>query len=154
LALLATVAGDAHTTLHGSALAGVDLPRLTALLTARAPGLRGALIAAMAGGDTGPLSGDATEALQQGAVTVRPARLAGDAGSVDVEGSIDLPARTANLALRFQPAVANPPLLGLRLAGPWDAAKRAVDVRPALVWAGEGTQKKNARGSAPRTPSR
>jgi len=154
LALLATVAGDAHTTLHGSALAGVDLPRLTALLTARARGLRGALIAAMAGGDTGPLSGDATEALQQGAVTVRPARLAGDAGSVDVEGSIDLPARTANLALRFQPAVANPPLLGLRLAGPWDAAKRAVDVRPALVWAGEGTQKKNARGSAPRTPSR
>jgi hypothetical protein len=152
LALLATLSGDAHTTLHGSALAGVDLPQLTKLLTARGPGLRGALIGAMANGDTGPLTGDAPETLRQGAVTIGQTRLAGDAGSVDIEGSIDLPARTSNLVLRFQPAVANPPVLGLRLAGAWDGGKRAVDVRPALVWAGEGTEKRKARGSAPRTP--
>jgi hypothetical protein len=152
-ALLATMSGDAHATVHGSALLGVNLPQLTGLLAAPVPKLRAALTSSMADGDTGPLSGHATAVLQQGAVTLRRARLSGDAGSVDIEGSIDLAARTANLALEFQPAVTDPPTLGLRLAGPWQGGRRAVDVRPALLWAGAGTAKK-ARGSAPRTPSR
>jgi hypothetical protein len=150
-ALLATVSGDADATLRGSALAGVDLPQLTRVLFARGPKLRGALNAAMAEGDTGRLSGEAAATLQQGAVTLRRTRLAGAAGSVAIDGSIDLAARTSDLALQFAPAVADPPALGLRLAGPWQGGKRAVDVRPALLWAGVGDAKKKARGSAPRT---
>jgi uncharacterized protein involved in outer membrane biogenesis len=151
-ALLATATGDAHATLRGAALTSVDLPLLTKLLNARAPGLRSALTAAMAEGDTGPLTGDATAELQQGAITLRT-HLTGDAGSVDIDGSVDLPQRTSDLALQIAPSVANPPALGLRLVGPWQGGKRVINIRPALLWAGEGTTKK-ARGSAPRTPSR
>ncbi|MEJ0049567.1 MAG: AsmA-like C-terminal region-containing protein [Rhodospirillales bacterium] len=147
-ALLATASGEIHARLHDTALAGVDLPQLTRLLAARAPGLRPALTAAMGAGNTGPLSGDISASLQQGAATLPRAHVAGGAGSLAIEGSIDLPGRTSDLALQVAPAVTDPPALGLRLVGPWQGGKRVADVRPALLWAGVGPAKK-ARGSAP-----
>jgi hypothetical protein len=134
--MLATASGTIQATIAGAALAGLDLPQLQQRLTARGPNLRQGLAAAMASGSTGPIGGNITASMADGALTLQTAHLSGAAGTVDLDGTIDVAARTADVGVRVEPAVQNPPMLRLRLVGPWQAPRRATDVRAGLLWAG------------------
>jgi uncharacterized protein involved in outer membrane biogenesis len=142
-AFLATAGGNAEATMHGAALQGADLPRLTQLLAARGAKLRPSLLDALSGGNSSPLSGAVTIALDHGALTATAPALEGASGQVDLAASLDLPARTEDATLRVEPRVAAPPTVSVRLVGPWQQPRRVVDVSAALVWAGAG--KKPAR---------
>jgi hypothetical protein len=137
-ALLATLNGSAAATLHGTAVRGVDLPHLALVLTARGPKLRPALAAAMASGDTGPVSGTVSATLDHGAVNIAAPDLTGAAGRVGLRGVVDLPGGSEDATLRVQPDVPAPPLLGVRLIGAWQSPRRVVDLADALAWAGAG----------------
>jgi uncharacterized protein involved in outer membrane biogenesis len=135
-ALVATLAGAVHGTLTGASLQGIDLPALTRLLAARGSRLRTALPAALASGQTGPLSGGFDATLDNGALTLEAATLTGAAGSVAMSGTIDLPQRAPDFKIRVLPAVAQPPGLSVHVAG----TKRLVGAQAGLVWAGRGRQ--------------
>jgi hypothetical protein len=134
-ALLASLGGNLTGAVHGVSLQGIDLPRLTNLLTTHAPRLRRALPAALAAGDTGPLTGDVAATLESGALTLTPLTLRGPSGDLALTGSLDLPGRLADLALQIRPALVDPPTLGLRIVGPWQTVRRTTDVGAAVNWA-------------------
>jgi uncharacterized protein involved in outer membrane biogenesis len=135
-AFLATLGGTAHGDLRGARLQGIDLPRVTALLAARGTKLRAALAAALAAGDTGPLSGGVAATFDHGAIALSAPALAGAAGRVALAGTIDLPGQTEDASVWLQPAVIAPPTLGVRTVGAWQDPRRVVDVADALAWAG------------------
>jgi len=137
-ALLASISGTATGALHEASLAGADLPRLTSLLAAREPGLRAGLIAALAGGESGKLSGGFSARLDHGAIELTARGLQSDQGEADIADTLDLPAATAAAVLSLRPAVAAPPTILVRASGPWGKARRTVDVADALRWAGIG----------------
>ena len=130
---LATLTGGGHAALTGAALQGIDLPTLTRLLTTHAAHLRTALPAALATGQTGPLSGDITATLDNGALTMSAATLTGPSGSLILSGSIDLPGHAPDLLLRALPAVPQPPDLAVRIVD----GRRVTNAQPGLVWAGK-----------------
>ncbi len=94
----------------------------------------------MASGSTGPLTGTLQATVQNGALLLQPGQLAGPAGALNVTGGLDLPARTSDISVRAVPALPNAPALGLRLIGPWQGVKHALDIKAALLWAGAGTK--------------
>ncbi len=140
-AFLATAGGTAEATLHGAVLQGADLARVTDLLTLRGARLRPALLGALSGGNSFPLSGTATIALDHGAVTAAAPLLEGGSGQVELAASLDLPARTEDATLRLAPRVAAPPTVSVRLVGPWQQPRRVVDIAAALAWAGTGKKR-------------
>ncbi len=132
-ALLATLAGTVHGALARTALLGIDLPALTRLLLARGPRLRTALAAQLSSGQTGELTGAFDAAIDNGAWTFGGATFTGDAGSIAVSGTIDLPSHAPDLLLRALPAVPKPPVLTVRVVG----GKRSVNAQPGVAWAGK-----------------
>ncbi len=144
-AFLATLDGTARGDLLGARVQGIDLPLVTALLASRSAKLRGALQAALASGDTGPVSGAVAATFDHGAITLSAPALAGVAGRVALAGTIDLPGQTEDASVWLQPAVIAPPTLGVRTVGAWQDPRRVVDVADALAWAGLA---KKPRGTA------
>jgi uncharacterized protein involved in outer membrane biogenesis len=139
-ALLASAGGDAQGTMHEGVLTSLNLPAITRLLSARAPKLRAALNLAMTTGQSGPLSGDITAKMDDGAVSVTATNLTNQAGTIDYTSTIDLPAHTEDTMIRLRPAVPAPPTLDARIVGPWQQPKRTVNVRDAISWAGKGSK--------------
>jgi hypothetical protein len=134
-ALLATAAGDVHASVRDAALAGIDLAALRKALVSHAPRLRAALQSALSSGTTTSLAGDIDATLRDGALTLRAAQLASDAGSIETTGSVDLAERSTDLALALTPAVSAPPVVNLFLFGPWPGARHPGNLRAALAWA-------------------
>ncbi len=135
-AITASLAGEITGVAHAVALQGVDLARVAHLLASHAPHLRRALPVALGTGDTGPLTGDFGATLDNGAVTLAPSILRGPAGTVSVSGDLDLAGRMGDVGLQIRPAVAEPPMLGVRIAGPWQMLRRTADVAAGVAWAG------------------
>jgi hypothetical protein len=146
-AFLATLGGTAHGDLERARLQGIDLPQVTDLLATRGAKLRATLPAALATGNTGPLSGAVAGTFDHGALTVSAPALNGAAGRVALAGTVDLPGQTEDATVWLQPAVIAPPTLGVRTVGAWQGPRRVVDVADALAWAGLA---KKPRGTTPR----
>ncbi len=127
-ALLATVQGAVHGGVHGTSLADVDLPRVGKLLGQRGPRLKAALAGALAGGETGPVSGTFEGVVADGVLTVGGARFSGPSGSVGLDASWSLADEGADVRWLVLAAVAHPPALRVHYAG----GKRTVDVTQAF----------------------
>jgi uncharacterized protein involved in outer membrane biogenesis len=136
-ALLATVSGSAHGSLHGASLGGLDMARLGKLLLAHGPRLRAALSTALSSGQSGPLSGGFDADISNGTFSFAHAAFTGAAGSVALEGDWDLSAAATGMRLRVLPAVADPPTLTVI----WSGQHRSTDVQPGLTWAHPPTPK-------------
>jgi hypothetical protein len=136
--LLATSTGTVEGVLHDATLDGIDMGALTRALGAHAGKLRSALQVALGSGETTGLGGHFHASLAQGAADIGAADLSGTDGSIGVTGSLDLVAGAADVRLAVRPAVTAPPVLGVRLVGPWQSARRVTDVAAALLWAGRG----------------
>jgi hypothetical protein len=130
-ALTATMAGDLRGTVRGATLAGIDLSKLAKLLAAHGPRLRAALAGAMAGGDTGPLSGPFQIDFASGVAHMAGVVLGGEAGTVDLSGNWDMANGNVDARLRALPGVPSPPALNVQ----WSAGKRAIDTQSGVAWA-------------------
>ena len=127
-ALLATLAGDVSVAVRDGALAGIDLARAGPLLT------DDALRAMLSGGATPFAALKLAAHVERGVLRLNDASLAGAAGSIAATGAIDLPGGDVDLRLVLRPPVADPPTLGLRLSGPWDAPLRVPELADAARW--------------------
>jgi uncharacterized protein involved in outer membrane biogenesis len=127
-ALLATLAGDVRLSVRNGVLSGVELPKASGALA------EAAVRAALAGGNT-PFTAFAVNALvANGVLTIADSRFAAPSGSGSVTGTLDLVGSTANLGATLRPNVADPPALGLRLTGPLDSPRRALELADLTLW--------------------
>jgi hypothetical protein len=127
-AMLATLGGEATVAIRDGALAGIDLARAGPLLT------EDALRAMLAGGATPFEALTLAAHIERGVLRVTDASLAGPAGAIAATGAADLPGGDVDLHLALRPPVADPPTLGLRLSGPWDAPLRVPELADAARW--------------------
>lgn len=121
-------------------IAGVDLASLGKILaeTAHQPPLgtaqlRGALLSGTTDFASMVLSGS----FANGALTLDPSKLTGNAGSLGLTGSIDIPDRSLTVDVKARPVVPghqSAPVLTIALAGPWAKPARDVNVAPGLSW--------------------
>ena len=111
-ALLSTLTGEARLAVADGTLAGVSLGSI-------GDGLPDAAVrAAMAGGTTAFTGLDLVLRAKGGVMQVTDGRMRGASGAATLSGSVDLAGDTADLRLGLLPAVADPPEIGLFLAGP------------------------------------
>jgi hypothetical protein len=129
-AVLGSLSGQAHLDLHDAQIDGFDLPRLTALLTARPRGTRASVEAALSQGNSAGFSGYANVALDHGHAALSDTFLSSADGALSATGSIDLPASTVDMKFDLAPALASPPHFTLHLAGPLRDAKSTADLGP------------------------
>lgn len=136
-ALLATLSGTVKLTLHDGILSGLDVPGVRSALSGgeTAEQVAAGLGKALAHGRSRfshlelVLSGNA------GRFTLQRARMTGDGGIVEADGTIDLPAESEALRLTIHPELAGSPDLLLRLGGPMIDPKRVEEFDTALQWA-------------------
>jgi hypothetical protein len=133
-ALLAGAEGSVSGKVADATLGGIDLTALTAALHARGPHLAAQLAAALGGGTSPGLEGEFSARIADGTVTLGQARLEGAAGAVDLSGSVRGRDGAAALFATAWPAVPSPPGLRRDLA----AGVKGADVKPGLIWAGQG----------------
>jgi hypothetical protein len=125
-ALWAGLSGEAHAVLRGGELLGLDLSDLARATALRPPRRRAAIQAALSQGATAGLDGEAAARIDHGHAQLPPATLSTQAGTITLQGSADLTARTIDLGLRLAPA-ATGASFGLHLSGPWAEAKAVQD---------------------------
>jgi uncharacterized protein involved in outer membrane biogenesis len=134
-ALLATLDGEAHVTVLDGAMAGLDLPAITAALAGGDPAaVQPGVVHALDGGATGFTRLDAVVTARRGAVAVQHATLTAPGGTVALTGTLDLPIDTADLHLAVTPSVPGAPVIGLRLIGPGDAPRRTPELADLARW--------------------
>ena len=126
--LLASLAGEIQLKGRDGVLSGIDLARMGPRLAE--PALR----AALAGGTTAFERLEVAAKLDQGALMLAQAAMAGPAGTVKADGTVDLTRAVMALHLALVPAVPEPPEIGLRLTGPVDAAERVPELAEAVRW--------------------
>jgi hypothetical protein len=126
-AWLASCTGDIVLQLNGGAVAGLDLPRVSRLVTVRRPNPR-ALAAALAAGTSPGFSGAIAGAMDHGRLTLGQAALASPAGTLGLSGTLMLDGSASDLILAVTPAVPSPPPIHLHLTGPWTAARVQADI--------------------------
>jgi uncharacterized protein involved in outer membrane biogenesis len=126
--LLASLSGGADIRAERGTLAGLDLGRAGSELA------EADLRRALAGGAMGFDRLAATTQIRDGVVRLQQVDIAAPSGAIGAEGSIDLPRRSIDIRLSLHPAVADPPLLGLRLAGPLDAPVRTPELAGLIPW--------------------
>ncbi len=127
--ILATLGGHLTLTSTDGAVGGFDLSR--AKLAAENPDPVAAqtdAAAALGFGATAFDRLDIAASVAHGELTLDAARLHGNAGDVDLSGSMDLPSQTLDLRLELRPALPNPPAIAIRLAGPLDRATRTPEL--------------------------
>ena len=132
-ALLSTLTGEARLVVSDGALEGVALADLS-------PGGAGetladaAVRAALAGGTTPFARLELVLRARRGLLQVTDGRMSGLAGAARLGGSVDLAGNTAELSIGLLPAVADPPEIGVALAGPLDALRRVPDLTAVARW--------------------
>jgi uncharacterized protein involved in outer membrane biogenesis len=130
-----SLAGQVTATLREARLTGFDMRAASGALSLAGRAARPALLAALSGGATDGLSGWATLAIGNGALSLAHAQLSSDAGVVTAQGTADLSGGLVDLAFAIAPAGTPPagtptPGLGVRVTGPW-ATAHAVPLLPA-----------------------
>ncbi len=160
-AMLATLSGTATLRVTDGALLGVDLPALAAGL--RAGGAAGAapdaasvtgvgatpgpeasapvadgVRAALMGGRTPFGRLELTGGLADGVLTLRSGLLEAPSGRIEASGELDLPEGRADLRLLLRPAGSGLPAVGLRVAGPPEAATRTPELAAVTAWLAAG----------------
>ncbi|CAH2599472.1 AsmA family protein [Rhodovastum atsumiense] len=130
-ALLATLSGEARVTAMDGTLTGFSLASATGGLP------EAALRTALSGGTTAFTRLDLALRARRGVMEVTEARMTGASGAVTLGGSVDLGGSTADLRFGLLPAVADPPVVGLRLNGPLDQLKRSAEMAAVVRWRAE-----------------
>lgn len=141
--------GKGAVTLRGTALAGIDLPRLAERLP-RAKGRQEAtslLGTSLEGGRT-PVERAAAElAVDNGAWTLSSLAAEGPAGSLSGSGTLDLAEGAAELALTLEPDLPEgAPGFTATLSGPLDRPGRTLEAKALLDWVA-------ARAAPPKPPA-
>ena len=149
-ALLATLSGTVQATVRDGELAGLDLPRAGAALAGADPaGVLAEIRAALAGGITPFERLHLPVALQRGVATLGGAQLTGPAGSVKLDGTVDLSSLSLDLRATVQPApgpAGDAPGLALRVAGPAGSPRRTPELAALTRWlAGRSPSADDAR---------
>jgi uncharacterized protein involved in outer membrane biogenesis len=127
-ALLATLSGDAHFTVDGGMLNGVDLRKAAGSLAEDS--VRGALT-----GGTTPFDRLALSLhVERGNIRLDQADVTAKSGTASLTGNIDLPDNSGELRLSLRPAVQDPPEIVLRLGGPLGAMRRVPDLLDLSRW--------------------
>jgi len=142
-ALLATLGGGLSLSVRNGMLAGIDLDRATGDLPDA--GIRQAL----SGGSMAFDRLDVTARADHGSLQMTEAALRAASGTIGITGSIDLPGAAADLRLALRPAVPDPPEIGLRLNGPFDALRRIPELAAVARWR---TGERGGRGQDTQTP--
>jgi uncharacterized protein involved in outer membrane biogenesis len=127
-ALLATLNGALRLTVQNGVLQGIDLDRATGDLP------DSAVSSALSGGSMAFDRLDVTATAEHGSVQMKQAELRAVSGTIGITGNIDLPGAAADLRLALRPAVPNPPEIGLRLNGPFDALRRIPELAAVTRW--------------------
>jgi uncharacterized protein involved in outer membrane biogenesis len=127
-ALLATLGGGLRLSVQNGMLAGIDLDRATGDLP------DAGVSTALSGGSMAFDRLDVTAHADHGSVQMTEAELRAASGTVGITGSVDLPGAAADLRLALRPAVPNPPEIGLRLSGPFDALRRIPELAALTRW--------------------
>jgi len=127
-ALLATLSGDAHFSVDGGVLSGIDLRKAAGQLA------EDDVRAALTGGSTPFDRLNATLHVERGNVRLDQVDLGAGSGMAKLTGNIDLPDNSGDLLLSLRPAVPDPPEIGLRLGGPLDAMRRIPDLLDLTRW--------------------
>ncbi len=130
-ALLATLAGEARVSVVEGVLAGVALAGLVAPFEAASAA------AALDGGASRFGRLDLDVAFNRGAAVLRQATMVGPEGRMDATGGVDLVGGRMDVRLAILPAVADPPVLGVRLSGGWAAPARVAEVADLIRWRAE-----------------
>ena len=131
-ALLATLSGQVQATVQDGTAQGFDLPALKA---AMAQGSPGAMRAAALEGQTAFDALELTIGLQGGAGSVAASLSAAD-GTVQLQGTVDIPAGLQDARLVMQ-APAAPGGVEVRLLGPVGAPRRTPDLTNVSRWLAE-----------------
>lgn len=117
------LSGQADIALHGLTLTGFDLAKTGDALAQHGPAARVALTHALSQGETAGMSGTLAASFAHGRAVLASGRLTSEDGEVDVTGSADLAARSLDLLFGLQPDGVAVPGIGVRLTGPWVAAR-------------------------------
>ncbi|MEI8394259.1 MAG: AsmA family protein [Rhodospirillaceae bacterium] len=132
LALVEALNGNGHFTMDGGTLYGIDLSAIQQHIAAlrRSRDAFGLLMPTEGTGNTAFEHVEASAVIEHGLVTLNDGRLTAAAGTGEAKGTVNLPARTLNLALRFainhQPPL---PGIGLTVSGSLDQPHKALDTR-------------------------
>ncbi len=127
-ALLATLTGAVRLSVQNGVLAGIDLDRATGDLP------DDGISSALSGGSMAFDRLDVIARVDHGSIQMKEAQLRAVSGTIGITGSIDLPESAADLRLALRPAVPNPPEIGLRLNGPFDALRRIPELAAVTRW--------------------
>lgn len=133
VALLSTLTGEARLVVSDGSLEGV------ALNSVSSGGPGGALSdaavrAALAGGTTPFTRLELVLRARHGLLQMTDGRMTALSGVARLAGSVDLAGNTAELSIALRPAVADPPEIGVALAGPLDALRRVPDLAAVARW--------------------
>ena len=127
-ALLSTLTGEARLVVTDGLLAGVSLGSADGFLP------DSAVRAALAGGTTPFARLELVLRARRGLLQVTDGRMSGLSGAARLGGSVDLAGNTAELSFGLLPAVADPPEIGVVLAGPLDALRRVTELTALTRW--------------------
>jgi hypothetical protein len=126
-AWLASCTGGLALQFSGVQIAGLDLPRVTRVASARRPSAK-ALAAALATGTSPGFTGTVSGAMDHGRLTLGPSALSSPAGALGLSGTLMLDESASDLVVAVTPAVPSPPPIHLHLSGPWNAARVQTDI--------------------------
>ncbi len=136
-AMLATLTGRATATVTDGVLAGFDLFRVKHAAMRAEPSEAGE---AMASGTTGFDRLELTGRLAHGDLALDSGQLSAAAGNAAISGNLSLANQTMDLRVVVRPAVADPPEIGLRLAGPTSHASRNLELSSLARWLADHAQ--------------
>jgi hypothetical protein len=140
-AMLATLSGTVHATVHNGALAGFDLfgaARAIGTADAQAPtATEQALRASLERGTTNFDTLDLTGVAAHGLLSLTDARLQGPAGSAQAQGSIGLTDGTMDIQVALAPSVPGSPGVGVRLDGMLTSPAHQPELAAASRWLAE-----------------
>jgi len=135
-ALLATLGGAVGFTVHDGVVSGLSLAGVRLALSHRGKTAEAAaaLDKALAGGESPFKRLELTARGSAGRFRLGRAEMAGSEGTIEAEGTLDLPARSEALRFTIRPALAGAPELVVRLGGPVVRPERIEEVNAALQW--------------------
>jgi uncharacterized protein involved in outer membrane biogenesis len=134
-ALLATLSGQGHVSVHDGKMSGFDLSNLDSALRGGASAhLQADVRQAMSGGATRFQLLDAALQAKHGIITLADAHMTADSGSATITGTIDIPGRAVDVQAVAAPAVQGAPEVRLGIAGPIGNVQLAPELTELARW--------------------
>ena len=135
--MLADLSGTVQADVRGGSVTGIDATAAKAALADGADdtgALQSRIATSLASGTTSFSSAKLSAQIAHGLVTLQDAALSAEAGALRAEGTVDLPSEALDLSLNLRPALAGAPDLGIRLIGPLERPRRALDLTALTRW--------------------